>query len=695
MDASPTGQPPHTNRLIHAASPYLLQHAHNPVDWYPWSDEALARARQEDRPLLVSIGYAACHWCHVMAHESFEDEATARLMNEHFVCIKVDREERPDLDELYMSAVVALTGSGGWPLNVFLTPDLRPFWGGTYFPPDERWGRPSWRSVLQTVAHAYAKRRDRVDEAAAQLLGLLAREPQVAGGPAPGAQALIASAADRLKAQFDPVHGGFGSAPKFPQCTALGLLLRHAHRAADAEALAVVTLTLGRMARGGIYDHLGGGFHRYSVDAEWLVPHFEKMLYDNAQLAALYLQAYRATGRPQYARVARETLDYVLREMTDDRGGFHSTQDADSEGEEGRYYTWRPAEVGEALGAADAETLCAYYGVTAEGNFEGRSILHVPLGLEPFAEQRGLSPADLELHLAELRGRLLQARAQRVPPPTDDKVLADWNGLMISALAQGGEVLGEPRYCEAAVRAARFVLDEMGDAGDLRHAWRAGRRLEHAFLDDYAFVLCGLLDLYEATLDLVWVGRARQVADGLLQRFADQSTGALYLTPAGQPDILVRRRRGHDDATPSGWATAAHALLRLAHLTGDEALRQRGEAALQALAAEAQTAPEAYTAALCALDFHVGPITEVAIIGPRAHPETQRMWEAVRRRYFPNRVVAGLDPASPDAEGATEAIPLLAGKRMVQGAPTAYVCNAQGCRAPVRTADDLAALLTG
>ena len=685
--------PQRPNRLIHTSSPYLLQHAHHPVDWYPWSEEALARARREDQPILLSIGYAACHWCHVMAHESFEDEATARLMNEHFVCIKVDREERPDLDELYMSAVVALTGSGGWPLNVFLTPDLQPFWGGTYFPPEERWGHPGWRSVLRAVSYAYAEKRAQIEEAATQLVAALAREPRVAPGPGLDGEALLAAAVSDLKASFDPVHGGFGGVPKFPRCSALELLLRHAHRAGDPDALAMVTLTLDRMARGGIHDQLGGGFHRYSVDAEWLVPHFEKMLYDNAQLAALYLQAYRLTGRPRYAGIARETLDYVLREMADRRGGFHSTQDADSEGEEGRYYVWEPGEVRRVLGPEEAELFCSYYGVTPDGNFEGRSILHVPTAPEAFAAERGLSPEELDAQLVGPRRRLLAIRAERVPPAKDDKVLADWNGLMISALARGYEVLGAPCYREAATRAAQFVLDEMGEAGELRHAYRAGCRLGQAFLDDYAFVLQALLDLYEATLEPQWVQRARRVAAGLLQRFWDRERAGFYLTSAGQPDLVVRRRRGHDDATPSGWAAAAHALLRLGHLTRDAEHTEHGERALQALVAEAQSAPYGYAAALGALAFHLGPVTEVVVSGPPAHPETRRLWQAVQRRFLPNRVLAGLDPDAPGAAAATEAIPPLAAKPAVGGAPTAYVCDEQGCRPPVTTAADLAELL--
>jgi uncharacterized protein YyaL (SSP411 family) len=680
------------NRLINARSPYLLQHARNPVHWHEWGDEALKRARDEGKPILVSIGYSACHWCHVMERESFENETIAALMNDHFVCIKVDREERPDLDDLYMTAAQMLTGGGGWPLNVFLTPDLKPFFAGTYFPPDDRWGRPGFPSVLRRVADVYRKRRSEIEEAADRLVDALSQSAFDASEGAPS-YGLIEQAVEELSQAFDETWGGFGGAPKFPGATTIELLLRHHHRSGDARALEMATLTLDHMAQGGMYDQLGGGFHRYSVDEQWLVPHFEKMLYDNALLADAYLQAYQTTGRADYARVAAETLDYVLRDMSDAAGGFHSATDADSEGEEGRYFVWDLAEVQEVLGGEDAGLFADYYDVTAQGNFEGHNILHVAVPLEEFAASLSLDAHDLRERLDAMRGKLLARRYTRVPPATDDKVLADWNALTISALARGYQVLGDARYREAAERAARFILDHMRADGKLLHAYRGGESYVDAYLDDHAFLLQGLLDLYEATFDVAWIARARETADDLIEGFWDAEGGGFFLTREGRADLVARPKSSHDGATPSGSAVAAAALLRLGRLTGDEAYGKVGEATVRALAGPAARMPRAFPALLCALDSLLAPPTEIVIAGAAGDRATTDLIAAASKTYLPNRTIAALDPEAATAGAVRKAIPLTEGKCPVNGRPAAYVCNERGCLPPVLDASELAGSL--
>jgi uncharacterized protein YyaL (SSP411 family) len=676
----------HTNRLIHARSPYLLQHAHNPVDWQEWGADALQQAKDEDKPILVSIGYSACHWCHVMERESFEDEAVAALMNERFVCIKVDREERPDVDDIYMTAAQLLTGSGGWPLNVFLTPELRPFYAGTYFAPDDRWGRPGFRSVLQGVSRVYRERRDEIEAAAERLTEALSR--QASSAPADVAYGLTEQAVRDLAETFDERWGGWGGAPKFPSGATIRLLLRHYRRTGDVDALRMATTTLDRMAEGGLYDQLGGGFHRYSVDERWLVPHFEKMLYDNALLAVAYLDAYEVTGTADYARVARETLDYVLRDMADDAGGFHSATDADSEGEEGRYFVWDLAEVRQLLGAEDAELFAAYYDVTERGNFEGRGILHTPVPLVAFARQRGEAPETLRRRLDTMRHRLLTERDSRVPPAKDDKVLADWNALAISALARGSQVLGDERYREAGERAARFILERMRRGGRLLHAYRDGHSYVEAYLDDHAFLLQGLLDLYEATFEQAWIGHAREVVAAMVEGFRDADAGGFFYTREGCSDLIVRPKRTLDGATPSGNAVAAVALLKLGRLTGESMYVDLAAETVRALAGDAARMPRGFPALLCAADALLGAPTEIVIVGPLHGPRTRGLIAAAWAAYVPDRVIVAFDPeAAPPAEGA---LPLTEGKTLVNGRPAAYVCGARGCLSPVTSAAELA-----
>jgi len=686
--------PKHTNRLVNSSSPYLLQHAHNPVDWYPWGREAIGKAKREQKPIFLSIGYSACHWCHVMERESFENEEIARLLNEHFVCIKVDREERPDLDEIYMTAVQLMTGSGGWPMSVFLTPELKPFYGGTYFPPEDRWGRPGFKRILKQLATAYRDRPEDIEKSTTQILSAMKRAAIDATDSAgvPG-QGLIQKAVAQLRSRFDAEWGGFSPAPKFPSPGSISLLLRYHRRTGDADALHMVTVTLDRMAYGGVYDQLGGGFHRYSVDREWLVPHFEKMLYDNAQLAVVYLEAFLVTNKPLYRRIAKETLDYVLHEMTDESGGFHSALDADSEGEEGRYYVWDADEIDRLLPPEDASLFREYYGVTPRGNFEGRNILHVPLPPEEFAAHRGIEPDAWLTRLDGMRRQLLAARARRVPPRRDDKILTDWNGLMISAFARGYRVLGDRAYREAGERAADFILREMrADDGSLLHAHRAGRSHITGCLDDYAFLTRSLLDLYQITFDIRWTESAEQFADTMVARFWD-GEGGFFSVAAGQPDVILRTKGAQDNATPAGNSVAAEALFMLAKLTQDEDRLSRAERTLSAFGGSAQRFPSAFSSLLCAADLYHGPTREVAILGRRGAEPTNALLRCVWRRYLPNTAVAMLDPSSPNAAEITAAVPLLASRTAVGDNSTAYVCRDFACERPVTTADELSSLL--
>ncbi|RLB65317.1 MAG: thioredoxin domain-containing protein [Deltaproteobacteria bacterium] len=594
---------PHQNRLALETSPYLLQHADNPVDWYPWGPEALERAQAEDRPILLSIGYAACHWCHVMERESFTNEATAQKMNDHFVCIKVDREERVDIDDVYMAAAVAMTGSGGWPLTVFLTPDKKPFFAGTYFPPVDMLGRPSFSRLLDRIATLWQDERDPLITQAATLTEHLEQLAEPAG-----AQSVSPVAIDRAVAQlgedFDPRHGGFGPAPKFPAPMSLELLLRHHRRTGDEQALIMAVTTLDGMAKGGMRDHLGGGFARYSTDERWLVPHFEKMLYDNAALARIYGQAFQVTGAERFARVACETLDYVLREMQSPVGGFYSATDADSEGVEGKFFLWTPDEIAELLPADQAEAWCAYYDVTAAGNWEGKSILHTPRELPEVAAELGCSVPQLEALLATAQAPLLAARLERVPPLLDDKILTSWNGLMIGALAECSRIFDEPRYLTAAERAADFTWSHMRrDDGGLHRTYRAGKAHLDGYLEDYATLCDAFIDLHEASGDSGHLQRAGQLAQRLITDFQETEPGAFYATAHHHEALPVRMRSGQDGAMANANAVAALALARLSLHSNDDTLRQVAEAAIAAHGKLIERAPRAFASSLKVTDL--------------------------------------------------------------------------------------------
>ncbi len=677
------------NRLGAETSPYLRQHAFNPVQWYPWGEEALSRARAEDRPILLSVGYSACHWCHVMERESFENEQIAGLMNEHFVNIKVDREERPDLDEIYMVAVQAMTGSGGWPMTVFLTPDQRPFYGGTYFPPSDRYGRPGFPKVLQAVAEFYRSHRDQVAQQASRLTGALEQNAVLQAGEAELSYDLIDAACCALKTNLDREHGGFGGAPKFPASMSLVLLLRHHWRTGDTEALEAVETSLRQMARGGIYDQLGGGFHRYSVDERWLIPHFEKMLYDNALLTWVYLEAYQLTGDPEYRRVVEETLEYALREMRSPGGGFYSAQDADSEGEEGKFFAWEPEEVVAVLGEEGARLFNRYYGVSPEGNFEhGKSVLHVASPLESVARLLGVAEGALAQVVAEGRKALLAVRQQRVAPGLDDKIIASWNGLMISALARAGQVLDNQCYVAAAAGAADFVLSQMNGSEGLCHSFAGGQAGLDAYQDDYASLINGLIDLYEATFDRRWLQAAQALCAAMVERFWDAAQGGFFFTADSAVALIVRTKSPYDNPIPSGNALGALALLRLAELSGQGGLRETAEQILHLFAGQMRQLPGASAQMLCALDFFLSAPCQIAIVGPGAEP----LLAVARRHFLPAKVRVGL-AAGDDPEAAAADLPLLAGKTAPRGGPAAFVCSNFACSPPVAEGEVLNTML--
>jgi uncharacterized protein YyaL (SSP411 family) len=689
------------NRLIHETSPYLLQHAQNPVDWYPWGEEALETAREQDKPILLSIGYSACHWCHVMAHESFEDEETARLMNALFVNIKVDREERPDLDGIYMQAVQAMTGHGGWPMTAFLTPDLIPFYGGTYYPPVPRHGMPAFRQVLTAVATAYRDRRDQIESTAQKLLTQLSQTPTAAGHSDDLRSETLEAAHHALAREFDSVYGGFGNKPKFPPAMDLEFLLRMHHRTGWTKTWEMVNLTLRKMALGGMYDQLGGGFHRYSVDERWLVPHFEKMLYDNALLSRVYLHAYQASSDPFFRRIVEETLDYVLREMTSPEGGFYSTQDADSEGEEGKFFVWTPDEVDALLGSEDGPLFRAYFDVTDAGNFEHKNILHVDASLEEISARLSVTPERLSEAIERGKRILFDAREKRIKPGRDDKVLTAWNGLMLASIAEAGAVLGRPDYVQAAVEAAEFCLTRLRDEnGRLLRSYKDGQSKFDAYLEDHAYLADGLLALYQATFDIRWLDEARRLADAMLARFWDAEGGGFYDTASDHADqsLIIRPKSITDNATPSGNAVAAAVLLDLATLHGPsgkagtrKAYYDRAVETLRLLGGGMARYPRAFGQALTALDTYLASTKEIVIIGDPQEGATQALLETVHKRYLPNKVLVVARPDQVDA--LSQRIPLLAGRIQIDGAATAYVCENYACQLPVTEPEALRAQL--
>ncbi len=686
--------PKNTNRLHHETSPYLLQHAHNPVDWYPWGEEALERARREDKPILLSIGYSACHWCHVMEHESFENEDIAELMNQNFINIKVDREERPDLDEIYMNAVQIMTRQGGWPMTMFLTPDLKPFFGGTYFPPDDMYGRPGFPRVLSAVSTAYRDQRDDVSSQAEQIVGRLRQMCNPSEGGQNLTTDLLEEAFRHYRSTFDSQHGGFGEAPKFPPSMVLPFLLRYWRRTENQNALEMVELTLEKMAQGGLYDQLGGGFHRYSTDTVWLVPHFEKMLYDNAQLPVLYLEAHQATKELFYCQIASETLDYVLREMYDaENGGFYSAQDADSEGVEGKFFVWSCTEVEALLGKERAGVFCEYYDITKAGNFEGKSIPHVQTPLRAFAGKLRLPVDELEDILTEGKQRLFEARAERIKPGLDDKVLTSWNGLMIRAMAIGYQVLADRRYLEAAETSASFILTQlMQDGGLLLRTHRAGKSHLNAYLEDYSYLAAGLIALYEASFNLQWLEEAERIARIMIDQFWDESSGGFFSTGKAHELLIVKSKSAYDSATPSGTSMAIHCLLRLSKYFDDAGLHEKAVRALKLYYHQMKDAPAASGQLLCELELLLSTPKEIALVAQKESDETSMILQEIHSRFLPNKMIALLDPSA-DESGLAQTIPLLEGKTQLDGKVTIYVCQNYACQAPTTDISELGKLL--
>ena len=660
-----------TNHLINESSPYLLQHAHNPVDWYPWGEQAFAKARAENKPVLLSIGYSACHWCHVMAHESFEDEDIAKLMNELFVNIKVDREERPDLDQIYMNAVQMMTHHGGWPMTVFLTPDGVPFYGGTYFPPQDRYNIPGFPRVLISVAEAYRDRQEDIAETGTSLLQELRRLSEPSGSGRPVETELLDAAYSGMVRSYDSTNGGFGGAPKFPPAMALEFLLRTYKRTANPDALRMVAHTAEKMAYGGMYDQLGGGFHRYSTDAKWLVPHFEKMLYDNALLSRFYLHYFQVSQEPLAREIAAGILDYVLREMTDPAGGFYSTQDADSEGHEGKFFVWDLDEIKSVLGAADASLFNSFYNVTAGGNFEGRNILNV-------------NPSAPRPNPESLR-KLFEHREQRIKPDRDEKIITAWNGLMLASFAEAGIILNRPDYTEAARRNAEFVLTNLTRNGFLLRTYKDGVAKYNAYLEDYAFFIEGLVTLYETTGEFRWLSEGIALTDRMIEEFWDEDGGGFFFTGKSHEALIVRSKDYFDNATPSGNSVAAAVLLRLAILTNRERYRDLAQAVFSEMADSARRYPSGFGYALSAMDFFLSSPKEVAIVGKDA-ADIQPLLQEVWRKYLPNKVVAPNFIPESDLSGS---IPLLQNRPLLEGRATAYVCQHYACQQPVTATSDL------
>jgi uncharacterized protein YyaL (SSP411 family) len=679
----------HTNRLAGETSPYLQQHAHNPVDWYPWGEEAFQKARSENKPILLSIGYSACHWCHVMEHESFENEKIAALMNDLFVSIKVDREERPDLDEIYMNAVQMLTGRGGWPMTVFLTPDGKPFYGGTYFPPEDRHGMPGFPKILTGVAQAYRDRPQDIQKSVGQILAGLQRMSQSTKTKRIFSPDTIAEGAEQIARAYDSEHGGLGQAPKFPNAGVYELFLRHYHASRDQRFLEMVNYTLTKMAQGGIYDHLGDGFHRYSVDEKWLVPHFEKMLYDNAQLVRIYAQLYCVTGDNLFKSVTEETIAYLLREMFHAEGGFYSTQDADSEGEEGKFFVWTAAEINQVLGEETGEIFARIYDVSEFGNFEGQNILHPVLTVDQAAKLFKKDPGEIAAVVTDAKKKLFEEREKRVKPFRDEKIITSWNGLMLSGLAEAIKIFPDPTYLGAANRTVEFIFSKVFRDGHLLHTYKDGTAKLLGYLDDYAFLAVGLLDLYEATFDRSNLQRAVELANIMLSEFWDENDGGFFYTGKSHEQLISRAKPVFDASIPSGNSMATQLLLRLYHMTGTEDYFKRAEITLRNYYEAMTSQPFGFAHMLCALDLYLREPKEIVIVGGREDPTTADLLKGIQSLYLPNKTVQLVGPD----ESLETISPLLQGKTQLDGKPTAYVCQNFTCSAPVTTWDDLKTLL--
>ncbi len=701
----------YTNRLVHEKSPYLLQHAHNPVDWYPWGEEAFRKAKEEDKPILLSVGYSTCHWCHVMEEESFAKPEIAKIMNDNFVSIKVDREERPDVDTIYMQVVTAMTGSGGWPMTVILTPDRKPFFGGTYFPPEDRWGRPGFTSILQTIAQKWKSERKEILESSESITQAVRADAQARAAMSHALdEKTLEKAYQQLRSQFDSRMGGFSRAPKFPRSHTISFLLRYWKRTGNMQALEMVEKTLQEMAKGGMYDHLGGGFHRYSTDQLWRVPHFEKMLYDQAILSKTYLEAYQATGKEEYARIAREIFEYVLRDMTGPSGAFYSAEDADSASDpaqpkkksEGAFYIWSHAEIVEALGKEKAAIFNFYFNVGPNGNvlqdphgeFKGRNILYLERSQEETSQRFEKTPSELEVVLNESKQILFDLRSKRLRPHLDDKVLTDWNGLMISSLAFGSRVLNEPRYADAAQKAANFLLEKMKRKdGRLMHRYRDGEVAIPGFIEDYAFFTHGLIDLYEATFEPRYLEEAQFFLKDMSRLFWDEAGGGFFLTGKDAEKLIARSKELYDGAIPSGNSVATLSLLRVGRLTMDRQIEDRARTTLDAFSADLDKFPAGYPQMLIALDFAIGPSREIVIAGDRNDSGVRAMIQTVYEKFIPNKVTA-LHPTEPKEAKKIEALsPFIERQNMIDGKPTAYVCKDYVCDFPAKDIETLQKLL--
>ena len=683
-------KPGKQNHLIREKSPYLLQHAENPVDWFPWGEAAFQKAREKDRPIFLSIGYATCHWCHVMAHESFEDEEVAAVLNQHFVSIKVDREERPDVDQVYMSACQALTGQGGWPLSIFMTPEGDPFFAGTYFPKTGRMGMMGFTELLQRVAALWVTDREKILTGSGEIRQALRKEARPGFAETPLELGVLKKGYAQFERTYDERWGGFGSAPKFPTPHHLTFLLRWLRRSGDLQARKMVERTLEAMRQGGIFDQLGFGFHRYSVDEKWLIPHFEKMLYDQALLAMAYTEAYLALGKEEYGKVSREIFTYILRDMTSPEGGFYSAEDADSEGHEGRFYVWKPGEVRSHLGKEEGDLFCRFYGVSPEGNFEeGASVLHIPRTVDHFAAGEKMDPEELGKILERGREKLFHVREKRIHPLKDDKVLTSWNGLMIAALAKGFQALRDPLFFDAACRAADFILDRMRTPqGRLYRRWREGEVAIFGFLEDYAFLVWGLIELYEATFRVRYLEEAIHLNQMMIELFGDKERGGFYFSGRDNESLITRSKELYDGATPSGNSVAALNLLRLARMTGKIDLEKEVEGLLRVFSSTVAEAPMGLTQFLNFLDFYLGPSQEIVLVGDPDGETTRAMTAMIQQRFQPNKVF--LFRAEDDTGKKLGVLcPFVEGMKTIGRKATVYLCEGYSCKTPLT---DLAAL---